>query len=216
MRFHLSLANTCLAIIAVAFTSFPVLAAEPVPPDNVTCINQAMTPEDREIALVMFAESTQNDQLDAEPAADLSVEDGADNAPPFASEHMAEVFELLEEAHMRCLDLYPWNSGQSEASRMYAFLGIIGDAAAKTAKLAELDLAAADGFYETHKKKLIHRNRLTAAEKTALAAHLQASSWPTDDEDLLNLTADYVETLMMKDMLRRAFDTGDYSKLERL
>lgn len=211
MRFH-----TFLATIMALATSSVAFAANTPPPDNVTCINQAMTPEDREIALVMFAESTQNDQLDAEPKADLLVENEAGDAPPFASEHMAEVFELLEEAHMRCLDLYPWNSGQSEASRMYAFLSIIGDALEKTVKLEELDLKIADAFYETHKKKLIHRNRLKAVEKTALVTDLQAASWPTDDQALLDLTGDYVETLMMKDMLRRAFDTGDFSKLEFL
>lgn len=208
--------NMIFAVIAAFFASFSAAATEPVPPDNVTCIDAAMTLEDREIALVMFAESTQNDQLDTEPADDLPLQDEADDAPPFTSEHMAEVFELLEEAHMRCLDLYPWNSGQSEASRMSAFLGILGDAIAKTVKLEGLDLKIADAFYETHKKKLIHRNRLTAAEKTALTTHLQAASWPTDDQALLDLTADYIETLMMKDMLRRAFDTGDFSKLEFL
>ena len=211
MRFHAFLAT----IMALA-TGSAAFAADTSPPDNVTCIDAAMTAEDREIALVMFAESTQNGQPDVEQAAVLPSEEEASDAHPFASELMAVVFELLEEAHMRCLDLYPWNSGQSEASRMSAFLGILGDAIAKTVKLEGLDLKIADAFYETHKKKLIHRNRLTAAEKTALTTHLQGASWPTDDQALLDLTADYIETLMMKDMLRRAFDTGDFSKLERL
>lgn len=206
--------NPIFAIIAGLVTS-PVVAASP--PDDVTCLYMAMTPEDHEIALVMFAESTQNAQPIEEALADEPPQDDAAAAPlALQNEHMAEVFDLLEEAHMRCLDLYPWNSGQSETSRFYAFLTILGDATARTLKLAELDIAAANGFYDASKKKFANRNRLTAVEKAALAAHLQTASWPTDDQALLDMTTDYVETRMMKEMLRRAFDTGDFSKLERL
>lgn len=211
MRLHI-----ILAVIAAFASSSAAFAADAPPSDNVTCIDQAMTPEDREIALVMFAESTQINVADAEQAADLPLENEAGDVPPFASEHMAEVFELLEEAHMRCLDLYPWNSGQSETSRLYAFLTILGDATARTLTLAKLDIAAADGFYDAGKKKFANRNRLTDIEKTALAAHLQTASWPADDSALLGIVTDYVETRMMKEMLRRAFDTGDFTKLERL
>lgn len=211
MRFQL-----CLASIAVAFASAPVLATEPVPPDNVTCINTAMTPEDREIALVMFAESTMHAPVDDAAPADAMPEKGEDHAPPYASEQLAEVFELLEEAHMRCLDLYPWNSGQSEASRMYAFLSIIGEAIGKTLKLEAMEIATLDGFYDANKKKFTHRNQLTVSEKIALKSHLQAASWAVEDQALVDMATDYAETLMMKEMLRRAFDTGDFSKLEFL
>jgi hypothetical protein len=206
--------NPIFAIIAGLVTN-PVVAASP--PDDVTCLYTAMTPEDHEIALVMFAESTQNAQPIEAALADEPPRDDAADAPlAFQNEHMAEVFDLLEEAHMRCLDLYPWNSGQSETSRFYAFLTILGDATARTLTLAKLDIAAADGFYDAGKKKFANRNRLMGVEKTALIAHLQAASWPTDDQALLDMTTDYVETRMMKEMLRRAFDTGDFSKLERL
>ena len=206
--------NPIFVIIAGLVTS-PAVAAPP--PDDVTCLYTAMTPEDHEIALVMFAESTQNTQPKEEPASDQAVQNDAADAPlAFQSEHMAEVFDLLEEAHMRCLDLYPWNSGQSETSRFHAFLTILGDATARTLALGKLDIAAADAFYDADKKKFANRNRLTELEKTALAAHLQTTSWPTDDQALLDMTTDYIETRMMKEMLRRAFDTGDFSKLERL
>lgn len=211
MRFNLS-----FAVVAAFFGSVSALAAEPVPPDNVTCINTAMTPEDREIALVMFAESTMHAPADDAAPAEPMPENGADHVPPYASEQLAEVFELLEEAHMRCLDLYPWNSGQSEASRMYAFLSIIGEAIGKTLKLEEMDIATLDGFYDANKKKFTHRNRLTAPEKANLATHLQVANWAVEDQALVDLATDYAETLMMKEMLRRAFDTGDFSKLEFL
>ena len=190
----------------------PASAADAPPPDDVTCIGKALSAEDREIALVMFAESTQFDRKADEAQADAD----ASEAPAFMSEHMAEVFELLEESHMRCLDLYPWNSGQSEASRLHAFLNIVGDAIAKTLKLEDMDIAALDGFYDANKKKMVHRNRLNAVEQAALATHLAAASWKTEDPELLKISEDYVETLMTRDMLRRAFDTGDFTKLERL
>jgi hypothetical protein len=202
-----------LAIMA-GFAANPAQAADAPPPDDVTCISKALSAEDREIALVMFAESTQFDPKTNEPQTDAGVD--ASEAPTFMSEHMAEVFELLEESHMRCLDLYPWNSGQSEASRFHAFLNIVGDAIAKTLKLEEMDIAALDGFYDANKKKMVHRNRLNAAEQAALTTHLAAASWKTEDIELLKISEDYVETLMTRDMLRRAFDTGDFTKLERL
>jgi hypothetical protein len=201
-----------LAIMA-GFAANPAQAAD-APPDDVTCISKALTAEDREIALVMFAESTQFDRKADEAQTDAAAD--ASEAPSFMSEHMAEVFELLEESHMRCLDLYPWNSGQSEASRLHAFLNIVGDAIAKTLKLEDMDIAMLDGFYDASKKKMLHRNRLNAAEQAALATHLAAASWKTDNIELLKISEDYVETLMMRDMLRRAFDTGDFTKLERL
>lgn len=200
-----------LAIMAGLAIS-PASAADAPPPDDVTCIGKALSAEDREIALVMFAESTQFDRKADEPQTDAD----AGEAPAFMSEHMAEVFELLEESHMRCLDLYPWNSGQSEASRLHAFLNIVGDAIAKTLKLEDMDIAALDGFYDANKKKMVHRNRLNAVEQAALTTHLAAASWKTDNIELLKISEDYVETLMMRDMLRRAFDTGDFTKLERL
>ena len=202
-----------LAIMA-GLAANPLQAVDAPPPDDVTCINKALTAEDREIALVMFAESTQFDRKADEPQTDADA--GADEAAPFMSEHMAEVFELLEESHMRCLDLYPWNSGQSEASRLHAFLNIVGDAIAKTLKLEDMDITTLDSFYETNKKKMAHRNRLNAVEQAALATHLVSASWKTDNAELLKISQDYVETLMMRDMLRRAFDTGDFTKLERL
>ena len=186
MRFQLRLAS-----IAVAFASAPVLATEPVPPDNVTCINTAMTPEDREIALVMFAESTMHAPVDDAAPADAMPEKGEDHAPPYAS-------------------------GQSEASRMYAFLSIIGEAIGKTLKLEAMEIATLDGFYDANKKKFTHRNQLTVSEKIALKSHLQAASWAVEDQALVDMATDYAETLMMKEMLRRAFDTGDFSKLESL
>lgn len=202
-----------LAIMA-GFATNPAQAADAPPPDDVTCISKALTAEDREIALVMFAESTQFERKADEAQTDADAD--ASEAPSFMSEHMAEVFELLEESHMRCLDLYPWNSGQSEASRLHAFLNIVGDAIAKTLKLEDMNIATLDGFYDASKKKMLHRNRLNATEQAALATHLAAASWKTEDPELLKISEDYVETLMMRDMLRRAFETGDFTKLERL
>ena len=99
---------------------------------------------------------------------------------------------------------------------MYAFLSIIGEAIGKTLKLEAMEIATLDGFYDANKKKFTHRNQLTVSEKIALKSHLQAASWAVEDQALVDMATDYAETLMMKEMLRRAFDTGDFSKLEFL
>lgn len=203
--------------IALTWVSGVEAAATAPPADDVTCIYNALSVEDREIALIMFAEGTQNaaaaDIAAIESAAQNDAADAGDKAG-FGGEHMGEVMELLEEAHMRCLDLYPWTSGQSEASRLSAFLGLMDDAITRMLKLDQMDGATLDNFYETNKKKFVQRSRLNKAEKLSLTAHLRSANWKVEDTALLAMAQDYTEALMMKEMLRRAFVTGDFSKLD--
>lgn len=192
----------------------PALAGSSQPADDVSCIYNAMTPEDHENARVMLAEGFEAEtareaQAGGQPAAD----ENSDEAP-FMSEHMAEVFEMLQEAHVRCIDLYPWTSGQSEASRFYAFFTIIGDMMTAMLKLTDVDLAVADTYFEENKKKFGKRIKMTSAERASFAAYLDTTTWPKDDIELRNTASDYLETKLMKEQLRRAFSTGDFSGLE--
>jgi hypothetical protein len=205
------------AAVILFVAASPAIAADAPPADGVDCAYRAMAPEDREIALVMMAESMdQHDAMkaqQAETAANGAADTAESDASPFASEQMAEVAELLEESYLRCLDLYPWSSGQADAARIHAMLTLMGDAMAEALKLQKLDIAVANAFYDANRKKMANRRELNAAEKLALAAHLEAAGWPKDDQQLQALARAYVEMKMGQDMLRRAFDTGDFSKL---
>lgn len=168
-----------------------------------------LSTEDRENILVLMSSEPDVEEASKEGEAPAEGQKFSD------SPHMIEVMELLQEAHIRCLDYYPWTSGHSEASLFFAFLKLSGTAMTEIMTLDGRDAGIIDSYFEANRKGFGKREKPNAADKAALAAHLDAAGWPKDNTALYQLADNYLEMKMIREMLRRAFDAGEFGFMNR-
>jgi hypothetical protein len=180
--------------ILAAVLTISATAAQAAPKNDVTCIYDSMSREDREIALVMLTSGTK---------AGSEAMEGTDQGN--------EVEALLNEAHNACLDLYPWTSGESGNAMEYAMLGLMRDSMSDVLKLGKYDSNVINGFYDANRKMLAKYRTAEAVEADpALAPFLESQGWNLEETGLTKLAGIYLAVIWQQDKLRGGFARGVY------
>lgn len=184
----------CLGMAALLLPGAAVAAAQgaALSGNSVACIYDGMTPEDREIALLL-----------------ISREIGAQGQFSDASPNVRAVNDLIEESHDKCLARYNWSVARSGAANSYALTALLGEALGQALEAAEKPLAPLEDFYRQQRKTLTGRYGLRAADRQRLLVFLRAQGWESADEARFDLAALYVETLLLKDQARRQFTAAN-------
>jgi hypothetical protein len=182
------------ASVLAAFLSMSSGYAEAAPKNDVTCIFDSMSGEDREIAMVMLTAGMKShaDQMQG-------------------SNEAKEVEALLDDAHNACLDLYPWTSGQSGNAIEYAMNAIARDSITDVLKLGKYDSAIINGYFDANRKALAKYRSSDAVETdAALAAFLKEQGWDLEETGLAKLAGIYLAILWQQEKLRGGFARGVY------
>lgn len=166
--------------------AMPAGAQHPPPGNSVSCAYDAMTAEDREIALLLMAR-----------------EFGQGGAFVATSPNLTAIHELIEAAQRTCGTRFRWSAFRAEVAGSYALTALLGEAIAQSLQAAGHSIAPLDGYYREHGAALRRDGRFAGDER--LAQYLGQHGWDDATEFAVALAALYLETLIEKDEARRQF-----------
>lgn len=190
MRTRLAVLLAC-AHGAVAMLSAPAATAKPALPNSVTCVYDALAPEEREIAQLLLMKGRE-----------------AGQEPLDSPETLDELEALVESGHNTCLDLYPWNNGQSGNAMGYALFGLMKDALSEGMTILKLPKAPIESYFQANKSALVRSNEPNAAQISAMLTSIKSADWPKDDPDADVSATAYLAMLIAQEKMRRGFASG--------
>jgi hypothetical protein len=180
-----------------ALLPLPALAqAQPatsVPANSVRCVEEALSSEDREIAMVlMFVRYGK------------TAEDRANWL-----RGMVVAQQLLSEASGRCRTAHRWTRSQAAIARDYAFHSLVAEA---MGQLVEADgvrrAAPIEAYFNTHRPSLARSAELSAEQDEAFVDYLVAQGWDREEESELSEARKYLTALAKRENDRRSFPGG--------
>lgn len=166
-------------------------------PDSVTCVYDALAPEQRETIQVMM--------LEAESS-------GGD---PIAQGMNSEEFDaLLEDGRNACIDAFPWPAGKTDNATAYALLSLMMDGLHPIFEANSFAWADVDAYVAANRTRLRTNQPPSKAMFDALAAHLTAQGW-TFDDDRRQAMEMYFSMGLLREQLRKDFAEGIFRYYER-
>lgn len=162
--------------------------AAPLPGNTVRCVYEYLSPEDREIALLLLG----REMIDGGNFTD-------------ASKNIQVVNRLLAEAEAKCLDRFNWSIGRSKSATNWALTQILSEALVQALDYAGSKPADVDAYYAENRPLLRGKRAIEGADKEALNAYLIEKGWDAESKAQLGLAAIYLETYVMKDSDERWF-----------
>ena len=186
-----------LALAGPAFAQAPApaptLQAIPaaLPGNNVRCVYDYMSAEDREMALLLMARE---------------IVDGGRFRK--TSKNVQSVDRLIEEAHQKCLNRFNWSIGRSDAATGFALTAILSEALSQALESFDKPMGPVNDYYTTNRASFAGRNDLTPAEQTRFTAYLKEKGWEGSEASELAIAGLYLETLLLKDQAQRQFNAA--------
>jgi hypothetical protein len=177
-----------------AMLPLPVIAqpqpSNPVPANSVRCVEQALSIEDREIALLlMFVRYGDT---------------GDDRANWMRGMVVAE--RLLSEASDRCRMAHRWTRTRAAIARDYAFHSLTAEAMGQLVEIEGLRQAAPiDAYFNSNRAGLTRSPKRTAEQDRAFVDYLAGQGWDREEESELRLARKYLDALIKLDADRRRF-----------
>lgn len=155
--------------------------------DNVTCIYDAMSIQQRGNAEALLLEVVTN---------------GGDPFAYRASD--PELLAVFNEAHEACLERFSWSMGRTEASQSYALLTILLNALRPLFEADGIKLREIDAYFEANKASLVTAPP-SAAKEAALTKHLTAKGWSFENGQIRSGTRLYFFMIIGSEAARRQF-----------
>lgn len=187
--------------VGLGLAAWPTLAwSQAVParlPDAVTCVYEALTPEQRESAQVMMLEG-----------------ESAGGDPLAGRMNSEELRTLLEEGQNACVDAYPWPAGKTDNSTAYATVTLLMEGLHPIFEANGFAWADVDAYVTANRARLRTSERPTAPMLEALAAHLTAQGW-TFDADKREAMEMYFSMHLFREQLRKDFAAGIFRYYDR-
>lgn len=147
-----------LAAAALQLAAPVAQAAEPA--NNVRCIYDALTVEEREISLILILEDTDKSMTSKRSAA---IHD--------------ELDRIIGDAEGRCVTRFKWLAGQAGNARAFAVSGLMRDTVGQTLRALKQDPAVIDGWFEANKARLGSSGTLATTDREDLRRKLTAAGW---------------------------------------
>jgi hypothetical protein len=175
--------------IAAAALPLPALAQE-VPANSVRCVEQALSSEDREIALVlMFVRYGDT---------------GEDRANWLRGMTVAN--RLLTEARDRCRTAHRWTLTRAGIARDYAFHALSSEAMGQLVEAEDTRRAAPiEAYFNSNRAKLTRKAGLSAEQDQAFVDYLAEQGWDREKESELRRACNYLDSLIKLEDDRRKF-----------
>ncbi|MEQ1495548.1 MAG: hypothetical protein ABL912_07285 [Novosphingobium sp.] len=178
-------------VFAQTSPSGPVvqIAPAPLPGNNVRCVFEYMSAEDRELALLLMARE---------------IVDGGRFRK--ASKNVQSVDRLIEEAHQKCLDRFNWSIGRSDASTGYALTAILSEALSQALDGFGKPMAPIIDYYTVNRASLVGKSNLSQSQQDRFTGYLKDNGWEEAESAELEIAKLYLETMLLKDQAQRQFN----------
>lgn len=160
-------------------------------PNNVTCVFEAMAQEDREIALILVVDELQ--------FGDPEHRDSA---------RMREVDALIDAAHNRCLDFWPWTVGKSANAMAWAAGAIYREANAQAVSSTGHDPAVIEQWFTSHRAEIMAARDPAKRWGGPLKDHLSGIGWGDKDSAPVGLGELYFADIVNMELLTADFAKG--------
>ncbi|MBN8485549.1 MAG: hypothetical protein J0L50_12325 [Sphingomonadales bacterium] len=169
-----------------------VAPAPPLPGNNVQCVYDYMSAEDREMALLLLARE---------------IADGGSFRKN--SLNVKAVDRLIEDAHEKCLARFNWSVARSDAATGYALAAVLAEALSQAMETFGYPIEPLNSYLAENRPRLILKGTIGAAERDKLSLHLKENGWEKASPEELALAGIYLETRLLQDQAGRRF--GYYS-----
>jgi hypothetical protein len=156
--------------------------------DKVTCIYDAMTPEQREIVQTLLL---QNMETDSDPFGD--------------GPNAKEIKASLEDAMNSCVDQYAWSSGKTNGAMGYALFTLMVEALGPLLEADGVVLADIDAYITAKKSGFRLPGPPSKAMIAELFSHLAGKGWKLDNEKIKENAELYFSLQLGREAMRRLF-----------
>ena len=179
---------------ALVLAAVPPRAEAADLPFGVNCVLEAMTVEEREIALFLVV-----DEL---------VGEESNNRKRASSPRQMEIDRLLQVAQDRCLDRWAWTESKSRGALAWARSAIYREANAQAISDLGRDPAMIDEFVTLHRSEISAGPDAAALWLPALRKHLAELGWGDRNARAVGFAGLYFTETITQGTLARNFARG--------
>lgn len=145
--------------VATALACAPAAHAAEIG-NNVRCIFDALTIEEREISLILILQDM-----------------GKGMAGKQSDAIHGELDKIIGDAEVRCLARYKWLSGEAGNAKEFAVAGLMRESIGQTLRLLKQNPGDIDAWFASNKTRLGTARRLAPADREDLRSKLKAAGW---------------------------------------
>ena len=159
-------------------------SATPAPPsamprNSVECAYALMSPEDREMALLLFEREVSSTVISHTGSRNLKVID-----------------RLVSEAHAKCALAYNWSSGRSDAAIGYAMNALMSTGLTQAIEAKGHSTVPIDAYYTKHRAELVGTETIAGPQAEDFRAYLFERDWTKSETLTLRIAEFYLEALL--------------------
>lgn len=177
----------------LALSPLPGLAQQ-APSNSVRCVDQALTVEDREIALVLMFVRYGDSRQDR----------------VYWLRGVAVAARLLDAARAQCQKVNGWTAAKSQHARDYAFRTLLVDIIRQRLESEGAHLAGPiDRYFASHGNKLERKLDPESDQGKDFTAYLLTQGWDAEAEDDLRTARSYLDALRERGESERRFAAED-------
>jgi hypothetical protein len=178
------------AVTAAAGLSAPLQAQ--TLPNSVTCVYDALAPEQREIMQYLLV------KLDP-------------SVSPFTEvEKPGTIKSVIDEGIDACIARYPWPMGKTKNAQYFALVALLLDAMRPQLDKEGHETLLIDAYVEANSTRWKVPGFPTPAEEKAALAHFKSIGWTFADEREEGGMISYFGLAVARFHLRRGFATGQF------
>ncbi|MEQ1499538.1 MAG: hypothetical protein ABL914_12860 [Novosphingobium sp.] len=166
----------------------PAIALPAAPANNVHCVFDNLTIEDREITLMLIGLDFLNEGRYARIAPPNKIVD-----------------RLVLEALPRCADPYRWSPAASQAAVAYAHAMLVQDVLRQAIEYEDLTIDPVEQYYRENRTRLAGKSQLDELMEEGFATHLRKGGWKESERGGRLLARVYIEVLLARETTEQAF-----------
>ena len=159
--------------------------------NNVACVYDRMSIEDREMALLLF---------EREVASGVKIHNGSRN--------LKVIERLVDEARVKCSSPYRWSNAQTEVATAYAMNELMSVGVTQALEAQGHSPGTIDAYYTRHRAELVGLEKIEGAKAHDFEAYLVEHGWAKGETTTLMTAQFYLEALLTRDHQAQTFSAA--------
>lgn len=152
-----------------------------MPRNSVECAYALMSPEDREMALLLFEREVSSTVT-----------------PHAGSRNLKVIDRLVDEARLKCAVPYNWSGGRSDAAIGYAMNELMNAGVAQALEANGHSTAPIDAYYTEHRAELAGTETIEGTQAEDFRVYLFEQGWAKSETSTLRIAEFYLEALLTR------------------
>ena len=159
--------------------------------NDVACVYDQMSIEDREMALLLF---------EREVASGVKIHTGSRN--------LKVIERLVDEARVKCSSPYRWSNAQTEVATAYAMNELMSLGVTQALEAKGHMPGTIDAYYTKHRAELTGFEKIDGAKAGDFEAYLFNQGWNNGEAKTLVLAQFYLEALLARNHQTQTFSAA--------